>query len=246
MSEDLPNSKTDDTPSATGVDWRRCVGIVLRLGQYYCVFLFVLLLGASFRRNLALVLGVFLCAVAFYVSHRLLYRGRARKKWIWLWHLLAVLGILFVVPAGSMVHPVEYHRSIRAEADLRGISFLFEWYKESHGHYPPRLQDVEDLLPQEQRDFGDPFGDTYKYRKLDNGKVAIYSLGPDRDDDGAQKEFDRASYRYSRTCSPFRLMPGFIYNLTYESTLADIDGDICLFLPYDPRKEYERLRRDQM
>ena len=246
MSEDLPNSKSDDTPSATRVDWRRCVGIVLRLGQYYCVFLFALLLCTSVRRNLALVLGVLAAVIAFYVAHRLLYRGRPRKRWRWLWHLLAVLGILFVVPAGSMVHPVEYHRSIRAEADLRVISLWVEEYRESNGHYPVGLKDAMDWLPEDDSMWQDPFGDTYKYRKLDNGKVVIYSLGPDRNDDGARKEFDRAFYRYSRRCYPFRTMPGFIYNLTYESTLADIDGDICLVLPYDPRKEFERITRDQM
>lgn len=246
MNEDLPHDKNDDTRSATGVDWRRVVGVALRVGEYYCLFLLALLLYTSVRRNLALVLGVLFAAVAFYVAHRLLYRRRQRKRWIWLWHFLAVLGILFFAGAGSMVHPVELSRSIRAEADIRVISRWVEEYRESNGHYPAGLREAIDFLPEDDSLWQDPFGDTYKYRKLDDGRLVIYSLGPDRDDDGAQKEFDRASYRYSRRSYPFRSMPGFIYSLTYESTLADIDGDICLFLPYEPRKEYERLRRGQM
>jgi hypothetical protein len=241
MNEEVQHNRDDETATVPAVGCRRGVGFVLRAGEFYSVFLLGLLCYTAVRRNLALVVCALLAAVAFYIAHRLLYRGWPRKRWGWLWHFLAILGILFLVALARTGQYIEPARSIKAEADLRLIVSLSKWYREWNGEYPSQLEDLADFVPEGFCPVTDPWGNTYRHSKLDDGRRVIYSFGLDRDDDGAEKKFDLASLRYSRWCFPFNLMPGFIYNLTYESKLADIDGDIRLFLPDDSRGRYERI-----
>jgi hypothetical protein len=236
VNEELQHNGDDETPTVPAAGWRRGVGFVLRAGEYWCVFLLGLLCWTAERRNLALVVGALLAAIAFYITHRLIYQGRPRKRWGWLGHFLAILGILvfFATMLIPTIGPTrERARLAKIEADLRRIESLFGWYRQLNGEYPSRLEDLADMLQDEYRGFDDPWGNAYRYGKLDDGRLVLYSLGPDGDDDGAEKEFDRVSLWYHRSSFPFNLMPGFIYNLTYESKLADIDGDIRLFAPSD-------------
>jgi hypothetical protein len=117
-----------------------------------------------------------------------------------------------------------------ARGTLRIIAAVLEEYRDDHGEYPANLEQLDWYLPGPAF-LRDPFanGEAFNYRTMgDAGKVVIWSLGPDEDDDDARTDlWDKDIRPYMPGVHPF--MPRELYDLTYESTL--IDGDICVVLP---------------
>lgn len=222
---------------------RRWAGVTLRVVEYYAIFLIGSLLHTARDKN-AFILGGLCGIVGLLCAAEHLLRLRPKTslvRGLLIRLLMLSLPTFLLIWSGGEIRSSERIRLNVAGANLRNIRVVVEDYKTSKGLYPLQLSEITEWLPQGM--LRDPYGETYLYQRLGEERAVIYSRGPDRDDDGAQRVLPKHFQWYTKGAPPFWLMPRFLYNLCYESSL--VDGDICLFLPTEKQglTESKRAKR---
>ena len=234
--------------------WLRLVGIVSLLGLHSIFLWSGIVLARSFVefRDKAAGLGAILFLVpigmAWLCASVAVMRARRRAaessdhaltrlgKWLG----MAALGCLMwsrlvVIPerldfSGAWIPSrVNVTRGTLAllEQDLRRFRRL-------HGRRPAELGELKELRDME---YVDPFsalpwsqGACFKavrYIEQPDGRVLLYSLGPDYDDDKGEKEYTDDLFRYSPHSAPWRYVPfvgPWLLKVTGEE--RKFDGDI--------------------
>lgn len=128
------------------------------------------------------------------------------------------------IQARNLEYDLYLHRTFYRAAALR---LCAEIHRRRNGEYPAGVEDLgEDLL---RFDFTDPFSGHPLRLRVSDGSLAIYSVGPDRDD-------DQGSPLMSEFGMPVRY-PAFIplddLEAMAESERESIDGDWVLYPPIE-------------